>query len=61
MKNWYSEDPFNGGLTTKLTNNKERFVNFLKSQYDLQGLNVDYKRAANLVTYPETVEQTSKR
>lgn len=34
MKNWYPEDPFIG-LATKLTNNKEKFTGFLKSQYDL--------------------------
>ncbi|KEJ82794.1 hypothetical protein OXYTRIMIC_620 [Oxytricha trifallax] len=60
MKSWYKEDPFLG-LTTKLTSNKEKFVEFLKAQYNLNELTIDYKRAANLVNYPETVEATSKR
>ena len=60
MKNWYPEDPFIG-LTTKLTNNKDKFTEFLKAQYDLKELNLEYKRAAGAVTYPETVDGTTKR
>ncbi|CDW89076.1 UNKNOWN [Stylonychia lemnae] len=60
MKNWYPEDPFLG-LTTKLTNNKEKFTQFLKNQYDVPELTIEYKRSTNLVTYPETVDSTSKR
>ena len=60
MKAWYNEDPFHG-LCVKLTTNKDPFLNFLRQQYDYPQLDFDYKRAANLVKYPETVDQTTKR
>jgi hypothetical protein len=60
MQGWFPEDPFIG-LTTKLTNNKEKFQGFLKTQYDIQELNLEYKRATNAVNYPETVDGTNKR
>ena len=60
MKAWYSEDPFHS-LAVKLTTNKEPFVNFLRQQYDVADLDLEYKRAANVVKYPETVDQTTKR
>jgi hypothetical protein len=60
MKNWYPEDPFTG-IQTKLTTNKERFTDFLKLQYGLQDLVLEYKRSSAACQYPETVDQTSKR
>ena len=36
-------------------------MNFLRQQYGVPDLHLDYKRAANVVNYPETVDQTSKR
>ena len=55
MKAWYSEDPFHS-LSVKLTTNKEPFLNFLRQQYGAPTLEFDYKRAANAVKYPETVD-----
>ena len=55
MKAWYSEDPFHS-LSVKLTTNKEPFLNFLRQQYGAPNLEFDYKRAANAVKYPETVD-----
>ncbi len=59
MKGWFPDEPF-ATLTTKLTNNKDKFTGFLKSQYDIPDLTLDYKRA-NSVNYPETVDGTNKR
>jgi hypothetical protein len=59
MKGWFPDDPFTG-LSTKLTNNKDKFTNFLKAQYDVPELTLEYKRA-NSVVYPETVDGTNKR
>ena len=60
MKSWFPEDPFLG-LTTKLTNNKDKFQQFLRSQYNVTELTLEYKRSASQVAYPETVETTQKR
>ena len=60
MKAWYSEDPFHS-LAVKLTTNKDPFLNFLRREYELPDLDFEYKRAANMVKYPETVDQTTKR
>lgn len=59
MKNWFSNttDPFLA-LGTKLTDNKDMFLKFLRNQYDIPELTLDYKRSANTVKYPELNEET---
>jgi hypothetical protein len=55
MKAWYADDPLNQ-LMVKLTTNREPFTAFLKAQYNIASLDLEYKRAANLVIFPETVD-----
>ena len=60
MKGWYPEDPFIG-LQTKLTTNKDKFQGFLRMQYEIPELQIEYKRSTSAISYPETVDQTNKR
>ena len=60
MKAWFPEDPFLN-LAVKLTSNKEQFSQFLRHQYHVPSLHLDYKRQPTIVSYPETTDQTYKR
>jgi hypothetical protein len=60
MHSWYPEDPFIG-LSTKLIANKPQFLEFIRSEYDLSTIDLEYKRMAQDVKYPEKVETCHQR
>jgi len=54
MKSWYTYDPYQDGITTKLVENRSAFEGYLKQMYNIPEITIEYKRASKEVKYPET-------